>query len=53
MSQFKLLSLPAALFVVLLGVAGCSSMGSDDDMMKDDMHDSDMMEDDMKKDDAM
>ncbi|WP_157954387.1 hypothetical protein [Saccharospirillum mangrovi] len=51
MSQFKLLSLPAAVFVALLGVAGCSSMGSDDHMMDDDMKDSDMMhDDDMMKD---
>lgn len=53
MSQFKLLSLPVAVFVALLGIAGCSSMGSDDDMMKDDMKDSEMMDDDMMKDDDM
>lgn len=53
MSQLKLLSLPAAAFIVLLGVAGCSSMGSDDHMMDDDMKDSEMMDDDMMKDDDM
>lgn len=53
MSQFKLLSLPAAFFVAFLGLAGCSSMTSDDSMMDDDMSGDEMMEDDMMKDDDM